>query len=245
MKQERTAMVAAASQAVLDEAPARSLTSRVYGQLRADILSCRIPPDEKLRIAALGERFGVSMSAVREALSRLSSDGLVLAEDQRGFRVSPVSDDDLRDLTTVRIDIEQIALRRSIEDGDVAWEAAILAAHHKLSRFDPRSSSASSAEAGATTEAGAEVHQAFHDALVAACQSRWLLHFRQTLSQQMERYRRLSVQTASGKKRDLNKEHRELMDAVLARDADRACELIDAHFATTTRNLLGKRATGG
>src|SRR3954465_7921078 len=101
----------------------RSLTSAVQGRLRADILSTRLLPGQKLHIAGLAKQFSVSLAAVGEALSRLVADGLVQASDQRGFRVSPVSAADLRDVTQTRTDIDGLALRRSIEPGAPAWPA--------------------------------------------------------------------------------------------------------------------------
>ena len=109
-------------ESLADERP-RSLTSAVQERLRADILSTRLLPGQKLHIAGLAKQFSVSLAAVREALSRLVADGLVQASDQRGFRVSPVSPADLRDVTQTRVDIEGLALRRSIERGDAAWLA--------------------------------------------------------------------------------------------------------------------------
>lgn len=84
-----------------------TLTTQVYGRLRGEIIGGQLKPNEKLRLAALRQRLGVGMSAIREALSRLAAEGLVIAEDQRGFRVSPVSREDLEDLTRVRIEIER------------------------------------------------------------------------------------------------------------------------------------------
>ena len=107
-----------------DERP-RSLTSAVQERLRADILSTRLLPGQKLHIAGLAKQFSVSLAAVREALSRLVADGLVQASDQRGFRVSPVSPADLRDVTQTRVDIEGLALRRSIERGDQEWLSSV------------------------------------------------------------------------------------------------------------------------
>ena len=111
-------------ESLADERP-RSLTSAVQERLRADILSTRLLPGQKLHIAGLAKQFSVSLAAVREALSRLVADGLVQASDQRGFRVSPVSPADLGDVTQTRIDIEGLALRRSIERGDAAWLASV------------------------------------------------------------------------------------------------------------------------
>ena len=112
------------SESLADDRP-RSLTSAVQERLRADILSTRLLPGQKLHIAGLAKQFSVSLAAVREALSRLVADGLVQASDQRGFRVSPVSPADLRDVTQTRVDIEGLALRRSIERGDQEWLSSV------------------------------------------------------------------------------------------------------------------------
>jgi DNA-binding GntR family transcriptional regulator len=116
----------------LDAERPRSLTSAVQERLRADILSTRLLPGQKLHIAGLAKQFSVSLAAVREALSRLVADGLVQASDQRGFRVSPVSLADLADVTQTRIDIEGLALRRSIERGDQTWLDSVKASHDRL-----------------------------------------------------------------------------------------------------------------
>ena len=115
-----------------------SRTEDAHTQLRADILACRIRPGERLRILELAGRLGVSHTVVREALSRLSADGLVVAEAQRGFTVAPVSPKELADLTDVRVTIECDALRRSIERGDIAWESRIVASAHALARTAER-----------------------------------------------------------------------------------------------------------
>ena len=115
-----------------DGQPVRSLTSAVLAHVRAEILSCRLKPGEKVLISLLARRLGVSLSAVREALSRLAAEGLVRAEDQRGFRVTPVSIEDLRDITRTRVDLEGLALRRAIELGDARWEERVRAAHDGL-----------------------------------------------------------------------------------------------------------------
>src|SRR5580700_8623872 len=110
----------------------RNQTTVAYEALRADILHGRRMPGKKLKIQELADDFGVSPGAVREALSRLVPEELVVSRDQRGFLVSPVSLADLADLTDVRCEIESLALRRSVALGDVNWEAGILAAEHRL-----------------------------------------------------------------------------------------------------------------
>src|SRR5690554_5131185 len=115
----------------------KSRTLRVFEQMRAEILDGRLRPGARLHLTTLSARFAVSLGAVREALSRLVADGLVQAIDRRGFRVSPVSIEDIRDITATRIEIEGLALRRSIERGDAAWEAGIVASLHLLTRATP------------------------------------------------------------------------------------------------------------
>ena len=106
-----------------------SRTVSTYQHVRSDILAGRLEPDRKLRIQELAASLDVSPSVVREALSRLSAESLVIAEPQRGFRVSPINAEDVRDLTQVRIDIELKCLRRAMSEGDVSWEAGIVAAN--------------------------------------------------------------------------------------------------------------------
>jgi DNA-binding GntR family transcriptional regulator len=219
------------------DAPGLSLTQAAYECLRADLLACRLRPGERLKIGELCGALSVSLGAVREALSRLTSEGLVVAEPQRGFRVAPVSVAELRDLTAVRIEIEGTCLTRAVAAGDVAWEAGLVAAHHRLSRTPEREPG----DARRLSEAWAEAHASFHRALVAGCDSRWLLRLREILYAQSERYRRLSVPLAPAG-RDLEGEHRGIMEAALARDAERAVALLAAHLEVTTAILLKAEA---
>ncbi len=214
----------------LDDERPRSLTSAVQERLRADILSTRLLPGQKLHIAGLAKQFSVSLAAVREALSRLVADGLVQASDQRGFRVSPVSLADLADVTQTRIDIEGLALRRSIERGDPAWLDNVKASHDRLRAVPYRYPD----EPGVHYEEWVVRHRVFHRALVNACGSQWLLGFRDVLHEQSERYRRLSIRDVT-KSRDVEAEHAAIVEAVVRRDADAAVEALARHFSTTMR----------
>lgn len=216
-----------------------SLTQTAYERLRADLLSCRLRPGDRLRINDLCVRLSVSLGAVREALSRLTADGFVVAEPQRGFRVAPISVEELRDLTTVRLQIEGACLRRTIALGDIGWEERLVAAHHRMSRLPEREID----DPQRVSEAWAAAHAAYHRALVNGCDSPWLLRLRDLLYAQSERYRRLSVPLARAG-RELEREHREIMEAALARDADRADALLASHLETTTYILLEALAKG-
>lgn len=214
--------------------PAKSLTQATYERLRRDVLSCALAPGSRVNVKELAERYEASGGAVREALSRLTSEDLVVSEPQKGFRVAPISLADLGDLTLARIEIEGICLRQSIENGDVGWEARLVSAYHRLSK-------AHGPESGDQYEAvqwnGA--HAAFHETLVSACPNSWLSRLRKMMFEQNSRYRALSVAiTAAG--RDLAGEHRGLLEAALARDAEAAVALIGLHIQQTSAVLMNE-----
>ena len=211
------------------EPPARTLASAIVMQLRADIVSCRIRPGEKLNISTISKRFDVSLAAVREALSRLMAAGLVVAEDQRGFRASPLSIPDLMDLTQTRIEIESLALRRAIQNGDDAWRENVMLAWRSLQAI-PRTLAH---DRGQHNEAWTVMHGQFHAALVSACGLQWLMRFRNTLYEQSERYRRMAVAIKSTG-RDIDAEHRAIVEAALSGDAERATLEMARHIERTT-----------
>lgn len=215
------------------DAASASVTESVYTRLRGDLLSCRLVPGQKLKIDALCQRLAAGSSAVREALSRLASDGFVLAEPQRGFRVAPLSLDELRDLTSTRCRIEELCLRDALAQGDLEWETQLIAAHHRLARTEV----AAPDDPDRYSDAYAEAHTQFHAALVAGCRSQWLLRLRVLLYTQQARYRWLSRPLARVE-RDLELEHLAIAEAALAREADRAVELLTAHLCLTAQVII-------
>ena len=127
---------------------ALTLNASALAQIRLDIITCKLMPNERLRVEALRERYGMGNSPIREALMRLEAEGLVELEQNKGFKVSDVSRENLLDLMRTRIEIESIALRWSLEKGSVDWEANLLGAFHRLSRqvkIDPQNPDAISA----------------------------------------------------------------------------------------------------
>jgi DNA-binding GntR family transcriptional regulator len=214
---------------------AASQTQHAYDLLREALLDCRFEPGEPLRIGELCRRLDASQGAVREALSRLTSEGLVEARPQRGFRVTPISAEDLRDLTAARIEIEGLCLRHSIAAADVRWEASLLAAFHQISRTPP-------VEPGPQRRFDRRfvaLHHSFFDVLVSCCDSIWLGRVRQMLQTQELRYHGRSPPPAPGE-RDLVGELREIMEAAIARDAERASGLLAAHMRRTAELLIAQ-----
>jgi GntR family transcriptional regulator, carbon starvation induced regulator len=206
---------------------------QIFDALRADILACRLPPGQKIKINELSLRFDVSLGAVREALQRLSADGLVIMEAQKGFTVSPVSPDELVDLTETRVLIEGLCLEDAIANGDVDWESRIVAAYHKLCRIPERMPD----DPNILSPVWSAAHSEFHEALVSGCRSLWLLRIRRMLYAQSERYRHLSVPLRRDE-RDVASEHKRIMEAVLSRDSAAASKRIREHFTTTAQILL-------
>jgi GntR family transcriptional regulator, carbon starvation induced regulator len=206
----------------------------VFQLIRAEILEGRLLPGAKLNIKALEQRFEVSLGAIREALSRLGAEGMVIAEAHRGYRVSPVSKEELLDLTRTRVELESLCLRKAMEHGDVEWEIRIVAAAHRMERLQDIPSDEEARKAPAWNQA----HAAFHEALVSACPSAWLLRMRELLYAQSERYRLLSVPLDTDHDRDVKAEHKRLVDAVLKRDEAAAMKALEEHFFATVQIIL-------
>ncbi|MCV6610458.1 MAG: DNA-binding transcriptional regulator CsiR [Amphritea sp.] len=205
---------------------------KVVGQLKEDILTGYFKPGEKLKMARLKERYQVGVSPLREALSQLLIEQLVVVENQRGFKVHPVSREEMLDIYQTRAEIEALCIGQAIERGDDEWEAGILAAAHRMRKFgdlvdkDPQE--------------WERRHQAFHTAIASGCQSPALLHVRRSLYEKASRYRNLWLKKnmANSQVFDANqKEHDALIDALLAHDGEQARELIRQHLLSPSRAL--------
>ena len=211
----------------------RTIAESIYRRIRQDILWVRLAPGSRLRSDELRVRYDVGISPLREALTRLVSERLVTSVGQQGFRVAPLTAYDVEDTKATRIVIEREALARSIENGDIAWETAVVAAFHTLSRNPiPR-------EPGPATELWALHHRQFHMALLSACGSRWQLELAGLLFDQAERHRMLRVKFGpqTKLKRDTVREHRRIFEAALARDAQAAVRALERHYEATARQV--------
>ncbi len=205
-------------------------TGHAYAMLRQDILFGVLRPGSRLKIEELNQRYQVGPTPLREALARLASEGLVQSEQLKGFRVALVSLKELEELCELRVMIETEALRRSIALGDEHWEGNIVASFHKLDRLEQK------LEAGETIDPAEweDRNRDFHQALVAAAGSEWLLRMREHLWDHHERYRRygriLLVRSPSA---SVNAEHRDMMESALKRDPDRAAKILREHINFT------------
>ena len=209
-----------------------SQTGRAYRRLRGEILNGDLMPGDVLRVGALQDRFGLGLTPIREAIMRLSSEGLVDAESHRSARVTAATLAELADLMATRREIERLTLTQAIQHGTPQWEAEIVASLHLLSRT-ALPTSGMDREGAILWE---ERHRGFHGALVAACPSRWLLKFWGTLADHSERYRKMRLlhhRSPAAMVRDMDGEHTAIMVAVIDRDIAGATGLMDSHLRAT------------
>lgn len=211
----------------------KTLTDSVYSQIREDIIRGKHAPETKLKIEQLKKSYGVGATPIREALSRLSSDGFVVNEGQRGFKSAPISTKDLLDVTELRVMLELKALKKSIEQGDDIWESRVVAAFYQLTKAEKNKSSEN-------IDIWEQRNRDFHEALISACTSDWLIRFYNVLYDQHKRYRNISINSTDtiNKDRDLHAEHQRIYDAAIARDADAACAEAENHIRKTAEVSL-------
>ena len=207
-----------------------SKTNETYQVLRNAILWGELLAGSRLRTNVLTKEYDISLGALREALSRLSAEGLTQAEAHRGYVVTPISAEDVKDLARVRTAVETQCLVWAIENGTLDWESNIVAATHRLVN------SARELDQGARPASWTQAHSDYHAALVGGCGSPRLLQIRNSLYEQSERHRRLELSIPHD--RNADDEHRLLAQAVIARDVARATQLMHGHINRTTEFIV-------
>jgi len=214
----------------------KNLSEQAYDRIRHDILYGELFPNEKLQIDSISERYRIGTVPIREALNRLSSEGLVDRKSHRGFFVAAISMADLEELVKTRIWLEMLALEKSMRNADDAWEEALVVSYHRLARTQRLLPTQEGREISEEWEVR---HKAFHMLLLDRCGSSLLLGFCSTLMDQAVRYRNLSMNTNPSRLRreGAAAEHQAIMDAVLERDTTLACRLLAEHYQTTLEGL--------
>lgn len=215
----------------------RTLVERAYLELRQDIVCGQLAPGERLRVEHLKDRYGVGAGTLREALALLVADALVTAEGQRGYRVSEISLDDLRDLTDTRVMLETQSLRQSVRLGDIAWEQRLRQAFEALTEAEQR-------RGGLDPQAWERANHRFHEALIAAHASPWTKHLLEILYRHGERYRHVAIRLGATRtvERDVHDEHTAIFNAAIARQEARAALALEAHIRLTCDILVQQAA---
>ncbi len=201
--------------------------------LRQDVLSLAFMPGAKLKVEHLQQAYGLSSSPIREALNRLTEEGLVRADERKGFRVAAVSAEDLQDITNMRVLIDLPTLEQAMKCGDDDWEARVIASFHLLEKIESRLP-----EGPVVLDPEwSALHRSFHHAMMSACPSERMLLTSSSLFDQAERYRHISARYRTVIKRK-SEEHKVLMRAVLKRDIATAQQLHQEHVLSTQKNAL-------
>lgn len=211
-----------------------TLAAQVFASLRADLKANRFKPGERLHFERMRAIYDVGIAPLREALSRLSESGLVVQIGQKGFRVAPATLDDLHDVIETRRFLEVRIFQDAVQHGDEAWEASLVGAFHRFSKVSRQKPA--TAEERAAWE---EQHTNFHRVLLSGCPSRWLLHLWSMVFDQAERYRRLALEVGHWSEDELG-DHELLLQAALARDVERAGQLLQQHIGVSAKRLIAQ-----
>ncbi|MBB3594037.1 DNA-binding GntR family transcriptional regulator [Rhizobium sp. BK529] len=218
---------------LLQKAVSETVAESSYRQIRADIIFGRLTPGQKLKLENLKGAYGTSVSTLREILNRLSSEGLVLAEGQRGFEVAGVSVADLKEIAALRLLLEEHALEQSFEQGDVDWEAQLVSAHYKLARMEKVMASGDTSQA----EDWKRYDWEFHQALIAACGSRLLMETHSAIFDKYLRYQMVALSYRGGV---AELEHKQLLEAALRRDSSAAKQILQRHIQGGVEHALDR-----
>lgn len=209
---------------------ARTLIERTYLRLREDIVEGRLEPGLKLRVEHLKDDYAVSAGTLREALARLVSDALVIAEGQRGFTVAPMSLEEMIDVTNLRVAIETAALRTAIQNSDAAWRVRLTKVFERLSLLElPLLPSNRLTWEAANAQ--------FHEALLVGGASPWTFRVLRQLTSHCERYRRRAL-TLPSTGRDVHQEHQQIYDSAMAGQDARAALALENHIRMTADVLV-------
>jgi DNA-binding GntR family transcriptional regulator len=216
---------------------------RAYRCIRRDILFGRLAPAQRLKLDGLKESYGVSISTLRELLNRLTSEGLIVAEGARGFEVAPISPENLKEVANLRQLLECHAMALSFAAGDMDWEGRVVAAHHKLAMIESRMLAGDRS----TPELWKRYDWEFHHALISACGSKAHLEAHSSAYDKYLRYQMIAVVFRG---EIAVREHRQLLECALKRDAKTAQGVLVKHIQDCVSYTLANwpselRAIGG
>ena len=214
-----------------------SVGSAAYEQIKRDIIFGKLEPQSKLKLGSMKIQYSASISTLRETLSRLASEGFVIAEEQRGFFVAPITKEDLIEIANLRILLECTALKTSVELGDTEWEASLVAAYHKLHVTELQMLDGDES----VIETWKRYDSEFHRAMISACNSSNLLTLHAVIYDKYLRYQ-MAVLTHRGT--EAIKEHKAMLDAALKRDIDKAQSVLTKHVTRGLNHTL-KAFTSG
>ena len=216
----------------------QSLITQIYNKLKKSLINGDLKPGEKLKIDILKDKYDTGHTPIREALTSLVKDGLVERIEQKGFVASNVSMKHFNEVLKTRIWIEEIAIKKSMEnrEGLEAWEESLILLNHRLTRkdwtekYNPEN-----------PDSWEMIHKKFHISLISRSGSDYLTKFCEQLYDQNLRFRFLLIKNKKNYlKRTVNKEHEDILNAVLARDVLNAQKNLIKHYNVTGKHFQDK-----
>lgn len=208
----------------------------LYETIKSDILTGHFTPGSKLKIEVLKKRYGVGVNVIRESLTRLATEDLVDAENQKGFRVATVSTSRLSDLTRMRVLLETDGAKHSFVNGTIEWESNLLAAHYKLASIEKKMLG----DEETYCETWQEYDGEFHCALIAACDSQLHRQFHRRVLDQFRQFVTVDLQTNGFRGNELIDEHQAILSAAIKRDFPSCVQALEKHL-----NFFLNRINGG
>lgn len=199
-----------------------SVGDLTFARIRSDIINGRLRPGEKLRLEALKAKYEVSISTLREILNRLTTEDLVVAEGQRGFKVCAATEANLREIGDLRLLLENHGMALSFAAGDLEWEGRLVAAYHKLAKIEQALLEGESSR----TPEWIRYDWDFHQAMVSACGSELLMNM---LSSVFDRFMRYHMLAVSFRGRAVSADHKLLFDLAMSRDVGGAQRVLATH----------------
>ena len=208
-----------------------TISSITYDLIKKDIIFGKLKPSSKLKLDNLKNNYKASLSTIRETLNRLASEGFVQAEEQRGFFVNSFSENDLIEISNLRVLLECHAIKLSIDRGDTNWEGNLVASHHKLHLLEKEMQK----NYKNNREEWKKYDWEFHLALVSNCGSKNLLNLHSILYDKSIRYQ-MAVAEYRGKSAE--EEHKKIFEAALNRNSKEATETLEIHILRGLEHTL-------
>lgn len=209
----------------------KTLAQQCYDRLHEDILNGILEPGAKIKIAPLKEQFKIGQSPIREALSRLVASGLVTVEDNKGFRVTEISEEDVRDTYAVLLFITKKGLEQAIMHATSESKAQIVTELYRLALVETGYEKIPYA-------VWAEHNYAFHRALIAGCRSPLLLEIYALVYTKFDRYCRIAYSKRHSCLEANHAEHKALAQSVLDQNFVVAQKLIEQHINSALEDVI-------
>jgi DNA-binding GntR family transcriptional regulator len=206
------------------------LRDDIYQAIRQSVLTCEFQPGQDLRELALADRYRVSRSPVRDALLRLERENLVTVLPRRGYRVRPISNSDVEDLFGLRLLLEPACAAAATRA-----DAAKLQVLNRFRDFATRNHTESEC---------VEYNESFHSAVADLAGNMRMAVIVRAMVEQFERLTRVAQCSLGYEEIQQScEEHDAIIDAIQARDLDRAARLSYEHTKTAHERVASALAS--